>query len=68
MNCGTKVICRPDDISGDIASSESALLHVLESVDIEFDYVIFVQCTSPIRKPFDIDTAVKKSLKNEPIL
>ena len=65
MNSGAKVICRPDGISGDIASSESALLHVLETVEIEFDYIVFLQCTSPIRQPADIDNAIKTIMKEE---
>jgi N-acylneuraminate cytidylyltransferase len=62
---GAKVICRPDDIAGDNASSESALLHALGVVDIEFDYVVFLQCTSPIRSPSDIDTAVNKIVNEQ---
>ncbi|WP_339898191.1 acylneuraminate cytidylyltransferase family protein [Paraglaciecola polaris] len=64
-NIGANVIHRPDYISGDNASSESALLHVLDSVNIEFDYIVFLQCTSPIRTSFDIDTAVKKIIREQ---
>lgn len=62
---GAKVICRPENISGDEASSESALLHVLETVKIEFDYIVFLQCTSPIKQPADIDNAIKTIMKEE---
>lgn len=59
---GAEVIWRPGEISGDTASSESALLHVLEHVwaieQHDPDLVVFLQCTSPIRRLDDIDNAV----------
>jgi N-acylneuraminate cytidylyltransferase len=58
-NAGAKVIMRPASLSGDRASSESALKHVLQSLKAEFDYVVFLQCTSPIRAEDDIDNAIK---------
>lgn len=63
---GAEVLWRPAEISGDTASSESALLHALDALKSEQDYepdlVCFLQCTSPLRKPDDIDNAVKKLL------
>lgn len=61
---GAEVLWRPAEISGDTASSESALLHALDALKSEQDYepdlVCFLQCTSPLRKPDDIDNAVNK--------
>ncbi len=52
---GGQVIDRPPKISGDTATTESALLHaldVLESDGMEpFDYLIVLEPTSPLRKP-----------------
>ncbi len=60
---GAEVIQRPDDISGDFASSEAALLHVLEELDQEEgcrpDLLVFLQCTSPLTLPVDIDGTVQ---------
>lgn len=48
------IINRPEDISGDTASTESALLHALSFMDSEYgrtyDAVITLQPTSPLRK------------------
>ena len=59
---GAEVVLRPADISGDTASSESALLHVLEQLrqaeGYEPDLVVFLQCTSPLMSPEDIDGTV----------
>ena len=52
---GIDVIDRPQDISGDSASTESALLHALEVMEkrknCSYDAVVTLQATSPLRKP-----------------
>jgi N-acylneuraminate cytidylyltransferase len=59
---GARPIRRPDELSTDIATSESALLHALDTIVSEQgndpDIVIFLQATSPLREPSDIDGAV----------
>ena len=60
---GSRVIRRPDEISGDTASSESALSHALESIEesgVAFDAVLFLQATSPLRPCHGISDAVKR--------
>ena len=64
---GGKAVKRPPEFSGDKAASESALVHVLEQVDPNkenADFVVFLQATSPIRKPDDISNALKKIRKS----
>ena len=60
---GAEVIWRPAEISGDTASSESALIHVLDYLkqteDYEPDLVVFLQATSPLRQPDDIQNAIE---------
>lgn len=59
---GAEVVHRPADLSGDEATSESALLHVLDDRRsrgmTDPDLVVFLQGTSPVRRPDDIDRAV----------
>ncbi len=58
---GARVIWRPEQIAGDQASSEDALLHVLETLRSEGrepDATAFLQCTSPLTLPVDIDNAI----------
>ena len=55
---GAEVVQRPDELSSDTATSESALCHVLETIEEEPELVVFLQCTSPIREPNDIDNAI----------
>ncbi len=59
---GAEVIDRPAAISGDAATSESALLHGLDTLreaeGYEPDLVVFLQATSPLRQPDDIEQAI----------
>jgi N-acylneuraminate cytidylyltransferase len=62
LQWGAEVVRRPAEISGDTASSESALLHVLDHLrdaeQYEPDLVVFLQATSPIRPDGCLDEAV----------
>jgi N-acylneuraminate cytidylyltransferase len=58
---GAVGVRRPNDISGDLASSEAAWLHALDQVDGRlgpFTRIVALQATSPIREPSDIDSAL----------
>ncbi|MBF0179139.1 MAG: acylneuraminate cytidylyltransferase family protein [Magnetococcales bacterium] len=59
---GAEVIWRPAEISGDAASSESALHHVLNTLQANDGYspdlVAFLQATSPLRQPRDLQNAI----------
>ncbi len=62
QEAGAEVVVRPEEISGDTASSESALLHVLEQLDTELEQyqtLVMVQCTSPFTEPEDIDGCIQ---------
>ena len=66
---GADVVLRPADISGDTASSEAALLHTLEQLNKEEGYepdlIVFLQCTSPLTLPEDIDGTVEALLNDK---
>lgn len=66
---GANTIKRPNDISGDFATSESAWLHALNYVEllekIQIDWILAPQVTSPLRESSDIKKAI--SLANENI-
>lgn len=58
---GARVIPRPAEISGDTASSESAVLHALDTLEDageSVDVVVFIQATSPFIPSDRIDIAV----------
>ncbi|WP_406247946.1 cytidylyltransferase domain-containing protein [Microbacterium sp. M] len=59
---GARVIARPAEISGDSASSESAVLHALDELErtgIQVGTVVFVQATSPFIPTSGIDEAIE---------
>lgn len=58
---GAETIDRPRELSGDEASSESALIHALELIEAEgdpVDVLVMLQCTSPFTTSSDIDACV----------
>ena len=66
---GAEVIMRPAEISGDTASSESALLHALnflkKTENYEPDIFLMLQCTSPLTPPDEIDGVIS-TIQNDP--
>jgi len=60
---GAEIIKRPDNISGDNATTESAMIHTLnvlkENENYIPDIVVLLQATSPLRKGNDIANAIK---------
>ena len=63
---GAEPVLRPAEISGDTATSESALLHAMDYLQqtegYKPDLLVFLQCTSPLTLPEDIDGAVQALL------
>jgi N-acylneuraminate cytidylyltransferase len=59
---GAEIVPRPAELSGDTASSESALIHCLDHLkdtgDFEPSLVVFLQPTSPLRSPRHIEEAI----------
>jgi len=60
---GAEVVMRPADLSTSEASSESALIHVLETMKAGGEslpeWLVFIQCTSPFTRSQDIDGLVR---------
>lgn len=57
---GALSIRRPSEISGDTATTESAILHALDLIPGPVDNVVLLQATSPLRKPGDLQAALKQ--------
>jgi CMP-N,N'-diacetyllegionaminic acid synthase len=58
-------IKRPIDISGDTASSESALLQCIQSIPKKYDTTVFLQATSPLRTSHNIEDCIKNFQRNK---
>jgi CMP-N,N'-diacetyllegionaminic acid synthase len=61
---GAEVVARPAELSTDTADSESALIHALDTAESSgrgpADAVLFLQATSPLREPAELDGALAK--------
>ena len=62
-SAGAEIVYRPNDLAGDGASSESAIIHALESWyesrGLLPDITLFMQCTSPFTSSKDIGRAIE---------
>lgn len=65
MEAGAVVVRRPVELSGDTASSESAVAHALDAIVSDpatagrpIGAVVLIQATSPLIDPLDLDEAV----------
>lgn len=59
---GAQLIKRPESIAGDTATSESAWLHALDSIESQgkqVDIMLAMQATSPLRESSDIERALQ---------
>lgn len=65
---GIEVVDRPEDISGDTASTESALLHALKVMEerkgCTYDAVVTLQATSPLRQAATVKACFVKYEKD----
>lgn len=55
---GVTVIARPADLAGSDASIYDAIAHALSVLDGDWDYLVLLQPTSPLRTATDIDGAL----------
>lgn len=64
---GAEIVRRPAELAGDEASSEAALLHALDQLrageDRRPELTVFMQCTSPLTLPEDVDGTVRALLE-----
>jgi CMP-N,N'-diacetyllegionaminic acid synthase len=57
--CGVVALNRPSELASDIATSYSVIEHVLESSSRDYDFVILLQPTSPLRNETHVDQAIE---------
>ena len=63
LDNNVNVIDRPQSISGDLASTESALIHAIENITYKPDIIILLQPTSPIRPKNSLYKAINQFIK-----
>jgi len=60
-----ETIIRPKRLTGDNVTSEKVVLDLITNKRKKFDIIVLLQPTSPLRKGFHIDKAVKKMIDND---
>ena len=56
-------IKRPKKLATDTATTFDALKHTIKKLKKQYDYIVLLQSTSPLRTSKDIDKAIKKLIK-----
>lgn len=64
LNFGANVIDRPPELATDTCSTPSVLLHAVKKLDYDFDLLVLLQPTSPLRYSEQIDESIKYFLDN----
>ena len=68
IDFGSPVIERPKELSKDESPSYETIIHAIRFCQTELDYnydmVIMVECTSPLRSAFDIDNMIMEFIDN----
>ena len=64
-NSGSKIIKRPEILANDEASTLSVLNHAISKIDTQFEYIILLQPTSPLRNHVHIDEALELIIKEK---
>lgn len=59
---GAHTILRPEEISTDFCSSESALIDAILKIGHDYDAFVFLQATSPLRTSEDINFCIEEFL------
>jgi len=64
---GAQVVIRPPDLARDSSPIIDTIFHVAKSlrVDNDFEIIVLLQPTSPLRKTTDIDNAIELFIKND---
>ncbi|WP_417333253.1 cytidylyltransferase domain-containing protein [Halarcobacter sp.] len=56
---GAEIIKRPANLAEDTTTTFDTLKHVVENISEEYEYIVLLQATSPLRKSSHIDEAIK---------
>lgn len=65
INAGCEVpFMRPSSLATDTATSMDVILHALENIEPDYDYLLLLQPTSPFRSTAQIDSIIEQGINN----
>jgi len=65
LNYGCNIIKRPSYLSSDTAITFDVIKHTIENIEIDYDYIVLLQPTSPLRDATHIDEAIELLISKE---
>tara|TARA_B110000483_G_C18146625_1_gene523726 strand:+ start:180 stop:878 length:699 start_codon:yes stop_codon:yes gene_type:complete len=54
-----EILLRPKKISGDFSTDYQMIKHAIDNIDYSYDYIAHIRPTTPLRKIYDLNTAIK---------
>ncbi|WP_434658052.1 cytidylyltransferase domain-containing protein [Sulfurimonas sp. NW9] len=63
--CSAQVLKRPKELASDTATTFDTIKHTIDSIQENYDYIILLQPTSPLRDEQDIDSAIEYMFKKK---
>ena len=63
---GIETVERPAEFATDEATAYSVMLNTLDTIDETFDFLCYLQPTSPFRTPMDIDNCIWAAMEYPP--
>ena len=60
-----KSLYRPEELSDDTTSTTDVIQHILKNIKKDFDYIVLLQPTSPLRDHKDINNAIELLIKKD---
>jgi len=60
-----KTAIRPKKLAGDKIKSEKVVIDLIKKIKEKFDIIVLLQVTSPLRKKFHIDKAIKRMIDKD---
>ena len=65
VKANARAMIRPKELSTDFATSLSVVNHVLDEMENNYDIIVLLQPTSPLRTNIDVDSALELLSKNK---
>jgi len=62
---GANIILRPKGLSNNKIMTDASIKHAIKTIDKKYDFIIYLQPTSPLRKNDDIDRAINIFLSSK---
>ena len=60
-----EILLRPKKISTDFSTDYQMIRHAIENIDYDYDYIVHIRPTTPIRKTSELNAAIKNFINSK---